>query len=204
MLESLMSSLIQAYGNFGLFIVMVVQTIIAPIPSEALIVFAGSLGLGIMNIIVFAGSGMVLGSVIAFWIARWGREAIVERLIGKRWLKPVDKWVNKHGTFAILAARLVPVIPFDLVSYVSGLTSLKFSRYLIATILGAYPRTALLALLGIGTNKTLTFFGLDYDSIVFLITIGIIVILVMEKYGIIEKIEDTVWKKVLRIGEESK
>jgi len=197
MFEELLNNLIQSYGNVGLFIVMVLQTIIAPIPSEALIVFAGSLGFSLLNIIIFAGSGMLVGSIIAFWLARWGREAIVEKLVGSRWLKPVDDWVNKHGGFAILAARLIPVIPFDLVSYVSGLTSLSFSKYIIATTIGTYPRTLLLALVGVGANRTLSFFGLSYDSILFLATMGIVVILLLEKIGLIEKIEDVIWKNVI-------
>ena len=196
MFESLTSSLIQSYGNVGLFLVMIIQTIIAPIPSEALIVFAGSLGLRLATIVIFAGTGMVVGSVVAFWIARVGREVIVEKLVGKRWLKPVDRWVQKHGSFAILFARLVPVIPFDLVSYVSGLTSLSFGKYLIATIIGAYPRTLFLALVGMGANKTFSFLGLNYDAILFLMTMGIVVVILMEKFGFIERIEEFVWKKL--------
>jgi len=175
---------------------MIIQTIIAPIPSEALIVFAGSLGLRLATIVIFAGTGMVVGSVVAFWIARVGREVIVEKLVGKRWLKPVDRWVQKHGSFAILFARLVPVIPFDLVSYVSGLTSLSFGKYLIATIIGAYPRTLFLALVGMGANKTFSFLGLNYDAILFLMTMGIVVVILMEKFGFIERIEEFVWKKL--------
>ena len=191
-MEEILADIIQTYGDIGLFLAMIAQTIIAPIPSEGLLILAGGVGMDIVRILAYGGTGMIIGSVIAFWIARVGREALIKRLVGERWLKPVDRWVNRHGTVAILVARLVPVIPFDLVSYVSGLTSLGFVKYTLATIIGAYPRTLLLGLIGVGANKTLTLLGLNYYDILMFAVLAGIAVLMMEITGILERIKERI------------
>jgi len=198
MIEETLIHIIGTYGLFGLFFVMIVQTIIAPIPSEALLVFAGTLSLGIINIIIFGGTGMVIGAIIAFFIARWGREVIVRKLIGQKWVNRVDRWVEKNGTVAILVSRLVPVIPFDLISYVAGLTSLSFKSYLVATLLGAYPRTLMLAMIGSGVGTALRLLGFTFELIMWIGIVGIVLLILFDRLGYIDKLRDMILKKLIR------
>ena len=198
MIEEMLTNAIRIYGLFGLFFVMIIQTIIAPIPSEALLVFAGTLGLNVVDIVVFGGTGMVMGAILAFFIARKGRELIVKKLIGEKWIKMVDKWVEKSGGIAILISRLVPVIPFDLVSYVAGLTSLSFKSYLVATLIGAYPRTFMLAMVGSGVGTFLRLLGFTFELIMWVGIIGIIFLILLDKFGYVDKLKDTVLKGVYK------
>lgn len=199
MIEEVLANIIQTYGDVGLFIAMIVQTIIAPIPSEGLLVLAGSVGIDMPRILVYGGTGMIVGSVIAFYIARLGRETLIKRLVGERWLKPVDRWVNRHGTIAILVARLVPVIPFDLVSYASGLTSLTLTKYVVATALGAYPRTLLLGLIGVGANRALASLGLSYYAILVLAIAAGIAMLAMEVMGVFDRIKELILSELTQL-----
>ena len=64
--EAMLNSMIAAYGQIGLLIVMIIQTIIAPIPSEALLIFSGAIGIKIIDIVIFGGLGTIIGSIIAF------------------------------------------------------------------------------------------------------------------------------------------
>lgn len=55
----------------------------------------------------------------------------------------------KYGFFAILAARLIPLISFDLISYAAGLTKISFKRFFLATFIGIIPGTIFYTWLGI-------------------------------------------------------
>lgn len=193
-----MIALIETYGNIGLVAVMIVQTIIAPIPSEVLLMFAGAIGMNIFDVLIFGGSGLVIGSVIAFFIARRGGRPVVVKIIGERWTDSVDAWVSKNGTKAILFTRLVPVIPFDLISYVSGITSIKFRDYFVATVIGAIPRTIFLAYAGSMVGGILVSLGAGIEIVFIIAIVGLAGILYLEKKGYIGNLENTIIGRLVK------
>jgi len=198
MFEAMLTSFIGAYGQIGLFIVMIIQTIIAPISSEALLIFASVIGIQLFDIVLFGGSGLVAGAVIAFYIGRLGGKPIIDKLLGRKWTARVDNWVSEHGTKAILITRLLPFIPFDLISYISGVTSLKARNYFIATALGAFPRTLLLALMGIGAKGFLLWLGIGLELAIFIGIVGFVVIIYMDRKGYIDILERGIIAKVVK------
>ncbi len=200
--------MIASYGQIGLLIVMVVQTIIAPIPSEVLLLFAGAIGISLIDVTIFGGSGLLIGAVIAFLIARYGGRSIVEKLLGKKWTVAIDTWVTENGGKAIFFTRLVPFIPFDLISYISGVTSLSFKSYFIATLLGAFPRCLMLAALGGVAGGFLIFLGLGIDLIMVIGMVSFVLLAYLERKGYLGTVEDgiigRVIKKVFSVGSKSK
>ena len=204
MFEELIQHFLVSYGSLGLIFVMVLQTIVAIIPSEAVVFFAGMLGMEFWKILIFGGIGLLLGAIIAFWLARIGREMIIEKLLGKKWLGSIDWWVDKHGGKAILIARLVPVIPFDLISYVSGVTSIDFRTYFVATLIGCFPRVAFLAYAGRFANSTLVKMGFTFEKIVALVIIGFILLLVLERVGFIDKIRAFIVQTLRKINKRKR
>ena len=134
---------------------MILQTLLVHIPSEGVIVFAGALGVDFLKIILFAGFGLFTGSLIAFFLGRLGREAVVSKIVGEKWMKIVDSWCERHGWKGVILARLVPIIPFDLISYLSGVTSIKLKTYALATLVGVFPRVFFLALVGSALHEFL-------------------------------------------------
>lgn len=198
LLETALIALVETYGKIGLAAVMVVQTIIAPIPSEALLMFAGAIGMDIFDVLIFGGSGLVIGSVIAFFIARRGGRPVVVKIIGEKWTDSVDAWVSKNGTKAILFTRLVPVIPFDLISYVSGVTSIRFRDYFVATVVGAIPRCLFLAYAGSLVGGLLVSLGAGIEAVFIIGIVGITGILYLEKKGYIGNLENTIIGRVIK------
>jgi uncharacterized membrane protein YdjX (TVP38/TMEM64 family) len=196
--EELLQSMIVSYGPLGLLVVMVIQTIIAPIPSEALLMFAGIIGIDTFNIVFFGGSGLIIGSVIAFFLARWGGKPILSKMIGERWIGRVDRWVEKRGTKAIFITRLIPVIPFDLISYMAGITKLEFKNYLLATVLGAFPRALILAVIGVSAREVLSMIGIGLEMTFAIGIVGFIVLVLLEKTGHLDTIEKIVINKIIR------
>jgi uncharacterized membrane protein YdjX (TVP38/TMEM64 family) len=90
----------------------------------------------------------MVGASACFGIAKlYGRNA-VSRLTGKASLEAVDKFFDKFGSKSIFIARLLPFMPFDIVSYAAGLTSMKFWPFFLATGLGQLPATIIYSYAG--------------------------------------------------------
>ena len=89
----------------------------------------------------------VIAAVVAFAFTRTvGREAIARRLAG-RW-QSMDAEMRQGGLFYMFAIRLLPIIPYGLVNFAAGLTSIRFRDYLLGTILGTVPGILPFVLLG--------------------------------------------------------
>ncbi len=190
--------MIQSYGPFGLLIVMILQTIVAPISSEAVLIFASMIGIKIVDVIVFGGIGLIIGAVYAFYVGKYGGKPIINKLIGEKWINRVDSWVERNGMKAILFARIVPVIPFDLISYISGLTKLKFKHYFLATITGAFPRCLILAIIGLSAREVLISIGISLEYMFYMGIIGFLVLSFLDSRGYLEKIKDKIIKKAIK------
>jgi uncharacterized membrane protein YdjX (TVP38/TMEM64 family) len=195
--ETALVSLVESYGQIGLTLVMIVQTIIAPIPSEALLLFAGAV-LPIYDVLVFGGLGLIVGSVIAFHIAKRGGRPVVVKIIGEKWTNIMDEWVTRNGTKAILVTRIVPVVPFDLVSYVSGITPIKFHNYLIATVVGAIPRILFLAYIGSVLGDTFMVLGGTLEIIFVLGIGGFMALAYLERKGYLGQLENTILGRLVK------
>ncbi|NET90579.1 MAG: TVP38/TMEM64 family protein [Kamptonema sp. SIO1D9] len=80
----------------------------------------------------------VIAAVVAFSFTRSiGRELIAQKLAGK-W-EAMDAEIRQGGLFYLFAVRLLPIIPYGLVNFAAGLTSIRFQDYLWGTILGTVP-----------------------------------------------------------------
>ena len=88
------------------------------------------------------------GAAICFWIARILGRDVVERLTSRSGLKQIDEFFDKHGKMSVLIARLLSFISFDIVSYASGLTSMSFGNFLVATGIGQLPATIVYSYVG--------------------------------------------------------
>jgi len=198
MFEEVLNSVIESHGPLGLLVVMVAQTLFAPIPSEALLLFSAAIGISIVDIVIYGGTGLMIGSVLAFFIARYGGKPIIEKLLGEKWVGRLDGWIGENGAKAIFVTRLVPIVPFDLISYVSGITSLKFKEYFIATFLGAFPRCLILALIGTSAKGILSFLGIGLELTFAVGMGGLIVLVILERRGHLGFVEDVVVSKLIK------
>jgi uncharacterized membrane protein YdjX (TVP38/TMEM64 family) len=100
------------------------------------------------------------GAVLCFYIARYLGRDTVERLTSIKALKTIDDFFKYYGKYAILIARLLPFISFDVVSYAAGLTSMGFGPFFIATGIGQLPATIVYSYIGgmlTGNVRTMVF-----------------------------------------------
>jgi uncharacterized membrane protein YdjX (TVP38/TMEM64 family) len=120
-------------------VLMVAQAVIAPLPGS-LIAAANGVVFGLWWGTLLSWTGGLLGGTASFWLARLlGRDA-VNRLAGAR-LERANQLSEQDGFWIVLIARLVPLISFDFVSYLAGLSRLTYRRFLLATAIGMLPGT---------------------------------------------------------------
>jgi uncharacterized membrane protein YdjX (TVP38/TMEM64 family) len=124
------------WAPFVYVILYVVATILV-LPSTALNLTGGAL-FGPWLGLFWTSVAAILAAVIAFIFSRTiGREAVAKRLAG-RW-QAMDIEVQRGGVFYMFALRLLPIMPYGLVNFAAGLTSISFKDYLIGTSLGTVP-----------------------------------------------------------------
>ena len=129
------------------FLLMVFQSVIAPLPAF-LITIANANLFGWWQGAILSWTSAMAGAALCFWIARVvGREA-VEKLAVKNGIRQMEEFFQRHGTQSVLIARLLPFVSFDWVSYFAGLTSMRFWSFFLATGLGQLPATIVYSYVG--------------------------------------------------------
>lgn len=146
------------WGHYwGVALLMLLETIFPPIPSEVIMTVAGvSAARGNMNLggtIAAGTAGAMLGNYMWYWLAIKFGEARMQRFIGRysRWLT-LD-WAEivrgqalfrKHGSIIILVARMLPTLR-SLISIPAGLFGMSLARFLIFSTIGTAGWSAALA-----------------------------------------------------------
>jgi uncharacterized membrane protein YdjX (TVP38/TMEM64 family) len=126
----------------------VALVLMAPVPRTAVSVLVGVV-LGFGPGLVLALAGGLLAGLASFGLSRTLGRAAATRLGGRR-LARVDEFVTDRGFVAVLAGRLLPVMPFVVLSYGAGLTAIRWAPYALATALGLVPST--IVQVGIGAS----------------------------------------------------
>ncbi|MBZ9623017.1 TVP38/TMEM64 family protein [Clostridium sp. FP2] len=160
------------------FILMILQSVIAPLPAF-IITFANAGLFGWVNGALLSWSSAMVGAILCFFIARLLGRDIVEKLTSKFALKSIDNFFERHGKYAILIARLLPFISFDIVSYAAGLTSMSFWSFFIATGIGQLPATIIYSYVGgmlAGGTKMMVF------GLLTLFAVSILMLLIKKIY----------------------
>jgi membrane protein DedA with SNARE-associated domain len=143
-------------GLWGIFILMVPESALIPIPSEATMLFAGfnvASGTYPFWAAVLVGSiANVIGSWIAYAIGYFGRIDVIEKHGAKLHIKPshlawTDRWFEKHGNATVFWARMLPIVR-TFISLPAGVAKMPFWKFTAYTFLGCVPWMMLLTTIG--------------------------------------------------------
>jgi uncharacterized membrane protein YdjX (TVP38/TMEM64 family) len=145
-----------ALGPVLLMLLMILAVVVGPIPTLPISAASG-LVYGPLGGTAVAAAGALMGSMIAFYLARvLGRDAVQKKLESN----PVfsARGSQRFLFIAVFLTRLVPLFSFALISYAAGVTAIHLWRYALATLLGMLPMTFVFAGLGhtFELNPTLT------------------------------------------------
>ncbi|MGW4156072.1 DedA family protein [Micromonospora chersina] len=140
------ASVIDSFGAVGVALLVALESIIPPIPSEVVLAMAGYLAaegrFNVVLIVLAATAGSLLGALVLYWL---GAALGEERL--KRWLDHIplvdrddlekaDRWFERHGRWAVLIGRVVPVVR-SLVSVPAGANRMPLGEFVLLTTLGS-------------------------------------------------------------------
>jgi membrane protein DedA with SNARE-associated domain len=149
------TNVIDALGLPGVFLLMTAESACIPIPSEAIMLFAGfnvSQGdLTLAGVVIAGVLGNVLGSLIAYAAGYYGRLELLDRNrfihINRRHLETADRWFERHGDATVFFTRLMPVIR-TFISLPAGVARMPFWRFTLLTLAGCIPWVLMLAFIG--------------------------------------------------------
>jgi uncharacterized membrane protein YdjX (TVP38/TMEM64 family) len=142
-----------AWGPLGYIVLYGVGTL-ALLPSTPLNI-SGGLLFGPWWGIVWTSVGAIAAAAIAFGFSRTVGRPTMERRLAGRW-QTMDAEIRRGGLFYMFAIRLIPVMPYGIVNFAAGLTSIRFRDFLIGTILGTVPSVLPFVLVGSSSFKALS------------------------------------------------
>jgi membrane protein DedA with SNARE-associated domain len=146
---------IDSAGLAGVFVLMTLESACIPVPSEAIMLFAGfNVSQGDMTLfgIVAAGVlGNVVGSLIAYAAGYYGRIELLERNrlihVSPAQLARADAWFQQYGSAAIFFSRMLPIVR-TFISLPAGIARMPLGRFTALTFAGCVPWVLMLAIIG--------------------------------------------------------
>ncbi|WP_210527230.1 DedA family protein [Rubellimicrobium arenae] len=148
---------IQQGGLLAVGLLMVLENVFPPIPSELIVPLAGFMaaqgGFSLVGLLIVATLGSVLGTLLWYGLARaWGRERFLRFLdrhgvwltMSREEAETAMAWFHRYGPAAVLLGRLVPTVR-TLISVPAGLSEMSFLSFLVYTAAGSLIWIAILA-----------------------------------------------------------
>lgn len=152
--------MMNTYGYIGILILIAVENIFPPIPSEVILTFSGFLtttsDVTMTGVIIFSTIGSMIGAVILYGIGRLldvkKLEIIVDRWgyllrLTRKDIKKADEWFAKVGIWAVLIGRVVPIVR-SLISIPAGMAKMNLGIFLLFTALGSLIWNSVLVYVG--------------------------------------------------------
>ncbi|MBN1260739.1 MAG: DedA family protein [Anaerolineae bacterium] len=191
---------IRAMGYLGLGLVMFLENVFPPIPSEAVLPMAGWLaydkvgGFSLLGVTLVGAIGSVAGALVFYGLGYWFGEGRVRELLRRfgKWLLLSESdfdtalaWFDRFGEAVIFFGRMVPIVR-SLVSIPAGIASMNLPRFSLYTAIGTALWSFILALAGyiLGQNWPLVMDVVSrYEKVVLVLAVVGVVVFVVRRLG---------------------
>lgn len=193
-MESWITSVMEQFGYFGIALLILLENVFPPIPSEVILTFGGFMttksDLTVLGVVVASTIGSVGGAVILYWIGRILNIERIERIIEK-WgkylrltkedVRKADAWFDKYGPWTVFFCRFIPLIR-SLISVPAGMSGMNQWLFLVLTTIGTLIWNLVLVLVGakVGDNwhQIVNYMDVYSHFMYAVIAIGIIVFII--------------------------
>jgi membrane protein DedA with SNARE-associated domain len=177
-MELWIKEFIEQYGYWGVFLLIALENIFPPIPSEVILTFGGYMtaqtNLTVQGVIAASTAGSVFGAVILYQLGAVINvnklEVVVERYgrflrLTKEDLYRADAWFDKYGVLTVFFCRFIPLIR-SLISIPAGMARMNFWLFISFTTLGTIIWNTMLINLGarVGENWEVIAERMDHYS----------------------------------------
>jgi membrane protein DedA with SNARE-associated domain len=148
--------LIGAWGLPAVFLLMLLESACIPVPSEAIMPFAGFAvtegTMTLLGITVAGVAGNVVGSWIAYWVGLYGGRPFIDKygkyvLLRHHHVELAERWFARYGPVAVFFSRCLPIVR-TFISLPAGIARMPFWKFTLYTVLGCIPWVFFLGWLG--------------------------------------------------------
>ena len=149
-METWIANLIEQYGYFGILLLITLENIFPPIPSEVILMFGGFMttktSLSVLGVAVVATTGSIVGSLMLYGIGRMFSMNRLERIIERKgvWMRlkkedvqKANNWIKTYGYWAVVICRMIPLIR-SLISIPAGMAHMRLTPFLLFTCIGTF------------------------------------------------------------------
>lgn len=179
------------FGYIGIFLLIMVENLFPPIPSEIILTFGGFMttvsSLNVVMVIIVATLGSVVGAILLYKVASYfGKERLTKIVLKygrilrlkESDIERAESFFLKYGSWAVFLCRMIPLIR-SLISIPAGMTKMKMSRFLVLTTAGSLLWNTVLiglgALLGESWNEIVVFMD-SFSTIIYSIIAGLLIV----------------------------
>ena len=160
-MTELIIELMNRFGYFGVFLLIAIENIFPPIPSEVILTFGGFMttftSMTIPGVVLFSTLGSVVGAIVLYGL---GRIFSAERL--EKWLdsklgrilhlkkedvQKAERWFVKRGPYTVFFCRFIPIVR-SLISIPAGMADMNFGVFVLLTTIGTSIWNVILVYLG--------------------------------------------------------
>ena len=201
-MEQIIINIMEQVGYLGVFLLIAIENIFPPIPSEVILVFGGFMttytSLNIPIMILAATLGSLLGAIVLYYIGKIFNKERLKRIVNGKIgkvlrlkasdIEKADKWFDTKGNKTVFFCRFIPIVR-SLISIPAGMSEMPMQKFLLYTITGSLIWNTVLIIVGsIVGDKWETIVGyLDNFSNIILIILAIIFVVALYYWFVIRK-----------------
>ena len=190
-MEDLILSIMNQFGYIGVLLLIAIENIFPPIPSEVILLFGGFMTtytkLTVVGMIFFATLGSLIGAIVLYYIGKiLNKERLKKIVSGKvgkilrlknEDIEKADHWFDTKGNKTVFFCRFIPIVR-SLISIPAGMSEMPMTKFLLYTTFGSLIWNTVLVVIGnrVGENWTSILDILDKYSNIVLVLLVIIAI----------------------------
>ena len=168
-MQEIILSVMVKYGYVGVFLLIMIENVFPPIPSEVILLFGGFMTtytkLSIFGMIVASTLGSLFGAIILYYIGKIINKDRLKRIISGRLGKVLrlkvsdidnaDNWFDNKGNKTVFFCRFIPLVR-SLISIPAGMSEMPVFKFLLYTLFGSLIWNTVLIIVGsvVGENWT--------------------------------------------------
>ena len=178
-------NLVGTWGYLAILVTMAAESAGVPISSEIVVPLGGALAsqgkLNFVLVVLVASLANLAGSLIAFYLRRFGERVVLSRAgrrlgLSRGHLRLANRFFARVGLWAVFVGRLLPIVR-TYISFPAGISKIGYVRFTLATLAGAVPWNLALAYAGFQLGKNYTSVAATMSPFVIPIAIAVVVLL---------------------------
>ena len=160
-MQELIIQIMNDFGYIGIFLLILIENVFPPIPSEVILTFGGFMTtqseMSIIGVIILSTLGSIGGAIILYLVGRLLNKDVIERWldgkVGKilrfkrEDVEKANSWFEKRGKLTVLFCRCIPIVR-SLISIPAGMSKMAFVPFILLTTIGSAVWNTVLVVLG--------------------------------------------------------